>query len=277
MSAGQSPAAGGIVGAVTGLLGGRMVANRLLKPEYQAKNLIPRVPGPKREMGVGLSLAPLGSPLAQVSQQTTAPRTRDLLTMADNAADDGAGLKMQPVDFPLQGRPSSMYAPVLVQSDDVAGLQMEPRLDMPVVNFEKSAGNVGNRELLSLADDSRPTPESQLLGTRPDAPTMNFTLRQEVFQQPEIKSAIEGFVRESERLKELINVSQGFWKKKYQEQLTSLENEFGAGMRQLGTDNAEEAIGGLTKLYSGGKGTKLQIDRGFGKRNGGLVSLSARR
>lgn len=113
------------------------------------------------------------------------------------------------------------------------------------------------RGLLSLADDTaqaRPTQQRQ---------PMDFPLRQEVLQQAQIANATQRFVAEAERLRSLIKESSGFWKQKYKDQLTALEKEFGAGMRQLGIDNPQEAIG-LQKLYQGGEGTKLPVIKAQG-------------
>ena len=44
MAAGGAPVTGGVLGAVTSVLGGRFVGNKMLTPEYQAKNLFPNVP-----------------------------------------------------------------------------------------------------------------------------------------------------------------------------------------------------------------------------------------
>ena len=89
---------------------------------------------------------------------------------------------------------------------------------------------------------------------------MNFPLRQEVLQRPEIAAPTQAFIAEAVRLRNLIENAQGFWKTKYREQLTMLENEFGAGMRQLGIDNAVDALG-LRRLYESGGATKLPIQK----------------
>jgi hypothetical protein len=44
MAAGGAPVTGGVLGAVTSVLGGRFIGNKMLTPEYQAKNLFPNVP-----------------------------------------------------------------------------------------------------------------------------------------------------------------------------------------------------------------------------------------
>lgn len=110
------------------------------------------------------------------------------------------------------------------------------------------------RGLLSLAD------EQPVASNTTDRPAMNFELRQEVLNRPEVAKATQAFISEAERLRSLIKDSSGFWKARYKDELTALENEFAAGMRQLGIDNPQEAIG-FQKLYQGGQGTKLRIEK----------------
>ena len=112
------------------------------------------------------------------------------------------------------------------------------------------------RGLLSLAEDQ------PIRNTPNHAEGINFPLRQEVLQQPEIFSATQSFLAESIRLRNLIDKAGGMWKQRYRDQLAELEKEFGAGMRQLGVDNAIDALG-LKPLYESGVKTKLPIEKTF--------------
>jgi hypothetical protein len=116
------------------------------------------------------------------------------------------------------------------------------------------------RGLLDIGETPSAVPDTRRLATRHDVPTMEFPLRQEVLQQPEIRGAIEAFTKEAERLRGLTQSAGGFWKERYAAELTKLEDEFAAGMKQLGIRSREEALG-LVKLYESGGTPRLQIER----------------
>lgn len=189
------PTAGGLAGAVTGLLGGRLARSHVLSPSYQAANVMPKMTSlmsqiPERAPPP-LSLAPVGEPMGTPTPQAPLYQGRGLLSLAD---------------------------------------------ETPAVRASVEPG-------------------------------MNFPLRQEVLQRPEIAAPTQAFIAEAVRLRNLIENAQGFWKTKYREQLTMLENEFGAGMRQLGIDNAIDALG-LRRLYESGGKTKLPIQKTRGLLSG---------
>lgn len=149
-----------------------------------------------------------------------------------------------------------------------------PKLEPPVLT----------RDLLSLEDQplkGADVPDTQNLATRHDVPTDEFPLRQEVLQQPEIVDAINKFREEAATLEQQATNGSGFWKTQAEQKLTKLQDEFLAGMRQLGIDNPQEAVG-LQKLYDSGKETKLPVEHtfqgksplgGVGKKQGGAVSF----
>lgn len=83
---------------------------------------------------------------------------------------------------------------------------------------------------------------------RAERSSIDFPLRQEVLEQPKIKAATEAFIRQAEELRARGDA----------EGLTRLENEFAAGMRQLGIDSPQDAFG--RGLFESGKGTKLPIE-----------------
>ncbi len=139
--------------------------------------------------------------------------------------------------------------------------------------------------LLSLADDASPAysiggvpkgadpikatrsqvggvPDTQRMATSHDIPTMDFPLRQEVLQQPEIASAVSQFVSESERLQNIVrNAINPRVRDKAAADLAAIQQEFGAGMKQLGIDSAADAHGLNRPLYETGRGTRLPIKK----------------
>jgi hypothetical protein len=108
------------------------------------------------------------------------------------------------------------------------------------------------------------TPDASLLVKRHDIPeaTIDFPLRQEVLQQPEIVAAIEAF---RTKASELQKVAENAISEKVREnaarELETLQQEFAAGMKQLGVDDAAGAHGLNRPLYeqTGGK-TQLPVE-----------------
>lgn len=265
MATGVSPGLGGILGAMSGLVGGRQAANMSVSPAYQAKNLIPNIPGPRRLAPQGFTLAPRAIPplnLPTKEQPLSIPEAPPLVPGSWR--------------MPLTDQPQNIPLPAIGDLPDIApvppsvaiksssqGAYTSLLSDYPVGSQATSPLPTlppATRGLLGLSDDSRPIPDTQRLATRHDVPTIEFKLRQEVLQNPEIMKSTQAFIAEAERLRDLINKSQGMWKNKYRQELTALENEFSAGMRQLGIDNPQDAIG-LAKLYKGGGETKLKIEK----------------
>lgn len=79
---------------------------------------------------------------------------------------------------------------------------------------------------------------------------IDFSLRQDFLNRPEIAAATEQFLIEAERLRGLIQSSQGFWKNRYQNDLNLLSDKFAEGMLLMGVRNPQEAIG-LRPIYEG--------------------------
>lgn len=155
-----------------------------------------------------------------------------------------------PVSFPPEGLSLMEESP------------FKPRPPAPVPE-------VPYRGLISLADQNdiasrAPVPDTQRLATTHDYPTMDFPLRQEVLQQPEIASAIDDFRAEAARLVKIKdNAISPAVRAKAASDLATLQNEFAAGMRQLGISNAADAHGLNRPLYEAGAGTRLPIKKTF--------------
>lgn len=114
--------------------------------------------------------------------------------------------------------------------------------------------------LLATRAERSGVPDTQRLATTHDYPTMDFPLRQEVLQQPEIASAINDFRAEATRLGTIKdNAINPRVVAKAAADLATLEQEFSAGMKQLGISNAADAHGLNRPLYETGVGTRLPI------------------
>lgn len=122
-----------------------------------------------------------------------------------------------------------------------------------------------SRNLLSLADENdiasrAPVPDTLRMATTHDYPTIDFPLRQEVFQQPEISSAIDSFKIEAARMQKVKdNAISPNVRAKAARDLEALQKEFMAGMDLFGVSNAADAHGLNRPLYEKGAGTRLPI------------------
>lgn len=246
------------LGAAAGEALGMGVSRRLLSPGSQAIRAVPA--GALRQLATSatnssLSLAPVGEPLIPPKQQSPTPQGRGLLSLADEQTTSPQTTAANTIEFPIEPRLRGLYERGGVPTQP-AGLTLEPKLGMPTVNMTQQGATPQGRGLLSLADDqpiARPTKPIE---------SIPFELKQEVLQRPEIVAPTQAFIGEAVRLRGLIENASGFWKKRYQDQLTALEKEFGAGMRQLGVDNAIDALG-LKPLYEHGVATKLPVEKTF--------------
>lgn len=248
-------------------------------------------PAPKVAPSNEMSLAPVGENILPPKPEAPMRQGRGLLSFADEQPKrTGAGLRSMPiVDYPIEPRLAPLYArggvaaeiptPKVAQN---ASLPSDlPPAVMPSMNAPsplpvlqeanplyrmKSIAEGSNgvttplpklppmgRGMLSLADDYRATPK-QL-----DVESIPFKLRQEVLQNPEIVTATNAFIENAQTLRQAITMeTNGFKKAQLEAQLRGLENRFAKGMRQLGIDNAVDALG-LQKLYQSGGATNLPI------------------
>lgn len=118
------------------------------------------------------------------------------------------------------------------------------------------------RGLLSLEDPAA----VRVTGQR-QTPAMDFPLRQEVLQQPEIVAAINNFRLQAKELKQIAdNAINPKVRAQAAIDLDALRQEFAAGMKQLGVENAGDATGLNRKLYEGGR-TQRTVQKTFDPRN----------
>jgi hypothetical protein len=260
-----APVSTGILGTIAEGLYARRLRSSMLSPEYQAANVLPEVTGlfsPVKVSSPPLSLAPLG-PLPS-APAAAAPITRGMLSLEDTASAAPRGaVQAAGLDMPLQPRLGPLYSP----TPRAAGLSLVPEenyppsLRMPVV--EPNAPQP--RGMLGVTEYEPPLPPNKRLAERHDVPTNEFMLKLEVLQQPAIRASVEAFINESERLKMAISKGGGMFQKKNQAALNALEDEFAAGMKQLGVRDRKDALG-LVKLYEGGGLPRLRIEKTRGLR-----------
>jgi hypothetical protein len=136
--------------------------------------------------------------------------------------------------------------------------------------------------LLHLADDTDPAyavggiakdanplrapsglvPDTERLATRHDVPTIDFPLRQEVLQQPDIAAAVDAFRAEDARLSKIAqNAISPKVRENAQQALGELRAEFANGMHQLGIDSAADAHGLNRPLIESGVPTRMPIQK----------------
>ena len=165
----------------------------------------------------------------------------------------------------------------------------------------KVVGEPPRTPFLELTELQERVPDTQRLATRHDVPTIDFPLRQEVLERPEIKEAIDSFrIRESELLTQIDSLKKDpLLDKQLQKetlgeltkQVETLREEFGRGMELLGIKEPSDAYGRalyeptakslpIEKTKSGfdfsKEGTKKPIG-GVGKKGrkqGGAIDLS---
>lgn len=112
-------------------------------------------------------------------------------------------------------------------------------------------------------------PDTERLATRHDHPTIDFPLRQEVLQQPEIQAATDAFRTEAVILQRKIDKAiNPKVVEKAKRDMERLQQDFADGMRQLGIGNAAEAHGLNRPLYEVGGKTKLPIKKTYSMKDG---------
>jgi len=249
MATGASPGLGSILGSLTGLVGGGKAAGWMASPAYQAKNLVPNVPGPRRNVPQGFQLAPQAMP------QLNLPVKDQPLSVPDSPPLIPGSWRR-----PLSDQPQNTPLPAIGDLPDISPQQAEvaiksssqgayPSLlsDYPI-SFQSTTPLTplptlppATRGLLDFADDARPIPDTQRLATRHDVPTMEFMLKAEVISSdPQAKALITTATKA---------ISPAVRNKALEE------------LKKYGINGIDEAKM-LQQLYEGGSGnTRLQIEK----------------
>jgi hypothetical protein len=262
MAAGGAPVTGGVLGAVTSVLGGRFVGNKMLTPEYQARNLLPNVPRvavPEAAVPPAptLSLAPLGEPLIPPSPQGPMPQGRGLLSLADDVPTAGKReFQMPSVDMPIEPRLNPMYQRGGIPQE--SGLALIPKGELPRMPEVPYPSPLEGRGLFSLADDT------QIQRASPQVESVNFRTRLDVMNTPVMKKAVASFIDEAEAIKSAIGAeTNGFKRSALEARLRGVENRFMAGLKQMGIRNESEARNLMRKVYETGGETQRGIEKVF--------------
>jgi hypothetical protein len=121
------------------------------------------------------------------------------------------------------------------------------------------------RDLLSLEEKSAAPSKTEQ--PKPAGNEIDFQLRQEVLQHPEIKGAVDKFRAEDTRLQKLVdNAINPHVRAKAKTQQDALRKEFLAGMQQLGINNPAQAHGLNRPLYESGMPTQLPVQKTYDPR-----------
>lgn len=272
---------GGLVGSVGGpggtavgmLAGGAadpalaaLLRRSMMKPASQAKNAIPADMRPMREqLGYAQNLGPRTIPINKdipyslpelnPTVPTVALPTVESLVIPGSwkeGMQPRTGGKSVPIGIPDQLLPLSEQYPQGIPIGAAEGRMPVAETTLPILPPQ-------GRGLLSLEE-----PTGRVTGKQPQSGLLDFPLRQEVLQK--LEPQITAFREEAARLEAIANNKYPITGKPQAEarlQLEQLQQEFAAGMRQLGIDTPQEAIG-LQPLFQSGNTTKLPIVKSRG-------------
>lgn len=219
-------------------------------------SLVNRIP--QAEVG-GMRLSRQSEyPINSLSKISAPPQTRNLLSLADDVQIQPQQPKIDGIDFPLEGRMRPLYERGGIKKQGGLGIAPD-RNYLAMKEFEPAQMPV--RSTLELADLSKDEPVKNLLSKIDNGNSIDFPLRQEVLQQPEISKAIDTFKSQAEDLRKVVkNAISPKVRENAQNKLAALEDEFASGMKQLGIDSAQDAHGLNRPLYESGK-TKLPVKK----------------
>ncbi len=253
MAAGGAPVTGGVLGAVTSVLGGRFVGNKMLTPEYQAKNLFPNVPR-------------VATPEAAVPTSRIVPINKDIpYSGLPNLGEppvipgswrEGLQPKQQAGMLPVLSEDLlpmvDRYTGTTVPIGRVEGGMLTPKeTPLPIIPRE-------GRGMLSLADDQ------PIQRASPQVESVNFPSRLDVMNTPVMKNAVASFIDEAESIKSAISTeTNGFKRSALEARLRGVENRFMAGLKQMGIRNESEARNLMRKVYETGGETQRGIEKVF--------------
>ena len=254
---------GAAIGVPSGAAVGRATeyfgAGRMANPKFQAGINIPDARPLREQMGYGRAVPP-----ADIPPTITPGPSFSLPPEPLPYLRDAPPLIPGTERAPMQPQPAGR-SPFPVLPDQLRPLSEQYPQSIPIGQAE-GAARQANTPLPSLPPQASPIMELSAStgirgGNRPTA-TMDFPLRQEVLQQ--LEPQITAFRQEAARLESIANSKYPISGKPQAEaamQLNKLQQEFAAGMKQLGVDTAADAHGLNRALYQGGQGTKLPIEK----------------
>lgn len=253
MAVGGAPVTGGVLGAVSSVLGGRFVGNKMLTPEYQARNLLPNVPRVAAPESAASRIIPINkdipySGLPNIGNPPVIPGSWQEGMLKN--VETGPGAMDIPVANPLLGMRSveeGMLTPPATPLPTLPPLEKwSPKTGRVVSPFVKSG------------EIPKATTPASMEGAVP------FELKLEVANRPEVIRATNAFIDEAAALKDaILREPNGFKRAQLEAKLRGTENRFMAGWKQLGFKNEAQLRDLTQKLYQGGEGTQLPIQHGF--------------
>lgn len=256
MAAGGAPVTGGVLGAVTSVLGGRYIGNKMLTPEYQAKNLFPNVP----RVATPEAAVPPAPTSRVVPINKTLYDSRNLpqldVPVIPGSWREGLQPKQQAGMLPVLSEDLlpmvDRYTGTNVPIGRVEGGMLTPKeTPLPIIPRE-------GRGMLSLADDQ------PIQRASPQVESVNFPSRLDVMNTPVMKKAVASFIDEAESIKSAISTeTNGFKRSALEARLRGVENRFMAGLKQMGIRNESEARNLMRKVYETGGETQRGIEKVF--------------
>ena len=261
------PFIGAIAGGALDPVAASLLRRHMVNPAFQTKNAIPADMRPMREqLGYAQNLGPRRIPINRdipyrLPELNPAATTGPLPTVESivipsswkEGMQPNATGKSAPIGIPDQLLPLSEQYPQGIPIGAAEGRMPVPSTPLPKLPPQE-------RGLLSLEDPAT----VRVTGKRPQGGLLDFPLRQEVLQK--LEPQITAFREEAARLEAIANNKYPITGKPQAEarmQLEQLQKEFAAGMRQLGIDKPQEAIG-LQPLFQSGSTTKLPIVKSRG-------------
>lgn len=206
----------------------------------------------------------LSSPTPEI--QVQAPQTRRIQLNQDipNSALPNLGNPpVIPQSWNEGLQPKQTQTPLPVIPDQLNPLSEQYPQGIPIGAAE---GRMPQQStpLPKLYPDPRPTmelaePQATAQALRQQPETVNFPLKTEVLQQPEIVKATNAFRLQAQQLQEAIaSETNGFKKAQLEAQLIGLQNRFGKGAHLLGGESAADFYG---PNYQ--SGTRFGVDKTF--------------
>ena len=270
--------------AVGGIAAGQ-VYNRIARPFARAtvRNSIDDVPPVRFANELDFAMEPAFAPKPSApsgayeglltAEQSPIPQSRPQTPQL--ATDTGA----PSVDFPMfETQPMPIQrAGERMQTAPNPGIAADNGIDFYGNQPAPPAAPIREPSLLSLADQPQFQPQPAPSFPNAGGNAIDFPLRQEVLQQPEIVASVNAYRSEAARLQQIAEnaISQPV-RQKARGDLVRLQEEFAAGMRQLGIRNSSEAIG-MQPLFESGGTPRLEIQRTFDPRERNQVNAERTR
>lgn len=266
------PFLGAIAGGTLDPIAASFIRRGMMKPASQAKNAIPADMRPMREqLGYAQNLGPRTIPINRdiphsLPELNPAAPTGVLPTVESlvipgswrEGMQPRTGGKSAPIGIPDQLLPLSEQYPQGIPIGMAEGR-------MPVAETPLPKLPPQERGLLSLEDPATVRVSGKRTGLLDSGNEMDFPLKLEVANRPEIIKATHAFIDEAAAIKDAIALeTNGFKKAQLEAKLRGVENRFMAGWKELGFKNEAQLRDLTQKLYQGGEGTQRPVVKSRG-------------